>query len=153
LFAYTLFFDNKFNEVFPHSIRLIKGGFLITDYHFAPIGDDWKQSILPFTETEYKFDINNNLVKTEKLIFQYPELTSKQINDIKELCEKLEDYNGAEKIHYPFDYETIYILFIGAYKDINSSREIFLNLKNLFEFDGAAAETLREISLWRLIER
>ena len=149
----TLLFDNKFDEIFPHYIKVINGGFSITDYHFAPIGGEWKQSILPFTETEYIFDINNNLTKTEKLIFNYPELTNKQINDIKDLCDKLNDHKGKVKGHYPFDYETIYILFVGAYKDVYSSRQLFLNLENLFEFDGAAAETLGEISTERLIER
>jgi hypothetical protein len=149
----TLLFDNKFNEIFPHSIRLIKGGFSITDYHFAPMGDDWKQSKIPFTETQYKFDLNNNLIQTEKLIFNYPELTNKQLNDIKDLCDKLNGFKGKLKGHYPLDYETIYILFVGAYKDVYSSRQLFLNLEIFFEFDGAAAETLREISIERLIDR
>jgi hypothetical protein len=152
-FLDTLWFDNKFDEIFPHSIKSINGGYSITDYHFAPVGEDWKQFILPFKETEYIFDINNKLTKTEKLIFNYPELSKKQINDIKELCDKLNNHKSKEKIHYPFDSKTIYILFIGAYKDIYSSRQLFLNLENLFKFDGANAETLGEICIEILTEK
>jgi len=147
----TFLLDNRYDEIFPNYIKLTNKGFIITDYHFAPIGENWEQSIFPFLETEYSFDSTGKPKEKEKIIFDYPDLTLKQINDIKELCDRLHSQKSLNKKHYPFDYETIYILFVGAYKDIYTARQLFFDLKNLFEFDGAAAETLSEIDIERLI--
>ncbi len=147
----TFLIDNRYDEIFPNSIQLTGKGFMVTDYHFAPVGDNWKQTILPFVETEYVFE-NAILKKAEKIIFDYPELTANQINDIKELCDQLYAHKNTGKEYYPFDNETIYILFIGAYKNVYSARQLFFDLTNLFELDGAAAETMSEIAMDRLIE-
>ena len=53
---------------------------------------------------------------------------------------------------YPLDYETLYILFVGAFKDIANSRWTYEHLRENFEFDGAAAETLGEIHYQTLIK-
>ncbi|HLU87706.1 MAG TPA: hypothetical protein VKZ44_08105, partial [Taishania sp.] len=90
--------DFRFDEIFPHSVKQIHDGFVITDYHFAPIGDDWKLSLLPFSEITYTFTTNGELTKIERLIFNYPKLSFKQQNDIKLLCHKLKSYQGKPKL-------------------------------------------------------
>ncbi|MBT3206971.1 MAG: hypothetical protein HN704_09195 [Bacteroidetes bacterium] len=141
-----------YDEIIPFTVTKYKDSIAFYNHHFVPIGDDWKMTSLPFTEWTIKFVEDTAEVTEGRVIFNYPDLSQIQIDSISDLCKVLNSYKDKEKTMYPLDYETIYVLFIGALKNIKDSRTIYENLKERFEFDGAAAETLGEIHYRTLIE-
>lgn len=147
-----LLIDLSYDEIWPHSIKKYRDSIAIVDYHFAPLGDEWLQSALPFSEKIIKLQNGKAVVSDRTIVFEYPALSENQIDSIKSINKTLEEYTGDKKIMYPLPYETLYILFVGAFKDVSNSREIFKTLREKFEFDGAVEETLGEISFKTLIE-
>lgn len=143
--------DFSYDEVFSYTVANYKDSMIFTSQHFVPMGDSWEMTNIPFEESTIRVVNDKVSISNEQIVFKYPELTQNQIDSINKICDKLTSNNKVAKSMYPLDYETIYILFIGALKEIGDSRLIFENLKENFEFDGAAAETLEEIHYETLI--
>lgn len=139
------------DEIVPFTVTNYNDSIVFYNHHFVPIGDDWKMTSAPFEEWTVKFVNDTADVSTGRIIFNYPELSTNQVDSIKTICKILNSYKG--KVLYPLGYETLYILFVGALKDIAKSRWTYENLRKNFEFDGAAAETLGEIHYNTLIRK
>jgi hypothetical protein len=140
------------DEITPFSIIFQNDTIVLVEYHYAPMGDDWKISSIPFEKKYIISSYDSIKVTAPEIIFDYPDLSAKQIKDINNICRTLEKHSSDEKRLYPLEYESIYILFIGAYKNIFNSREIYRNIRTKFVLDGAVAETYDEIHYDSLIK-
>lgn len=140
-----------YDEIVPFTVTKFNDSIVFYSHHFVPIGDDWKMSSVPFEEWTIKFINDTAEVSSGRIIFKYPEISKNQTDSIQSICKTLDSYK--EKVMYPLDYETLYILFVGALKDVSNARWIYEHLRDNFLFDGAAAETLGEIHYKTLIKK
>ena len=144
--------DKSLDEIFPYRITSYDDSIVISDQHFVPIGDNWEMTSIPLTEKTLSVNNESIQLSNERMVFKYPELNTIQVDSINSICKTLEPSLNDKGQHYPLGYETLYILFVGAYKNIGNSRFIFEQLRNKFVFDGAVAETLGEIHYELLIK-
>jgi hypothetical protein len=140
------------DEITPFSITFQNDTIILVEYHYAPIGDNWEMSSFPFERKYIISSYDSIQISKPEIIFDYPNLTNNQIKDINNICRTLEHYTSNERKIYPLEYESIYILFIGAYKNISNSREIYRSIRTNFILDGAVAETYGEIHFDSLIK-
>jgi hypothetical protein len=140
-----------YDEIIPFTVTKFNDSIVFHNHHFVPIGDDWKMTSTPFEEWTIKFIDDSADVSIGKIIFNYPEISAIQTDSIRTICKTLDSYK--EKVMYPLDYEKLYILFIGALKDVSNARWTYEHLRENFVFDGAAAETLGEIHYTTLIKK
>jgi hypothetical protein len=118
---------------------------------YLPLGENWEVSTIPLMKQKV-YRKKGVLEFSESVnVFSYPTLSTQQTDSIRTLCKELSDALSLKEVknHYPLPYETIPIVFVGAFFNIGDSRMLFKNMRANFEFDGAAAETLAELSvLW-----
>ena len=138
------------DRIIPFTVTKFNDSIVFSNHHFVPMENNWKMTSIPFKEWTVKFAENKAEVSTGKIVFDYPDLSKKQSDSIQNICETLE--SCQEKVFYPLEYETLYILFIGALKDISNARWTFEHLRENFKFDVAAMETLNEIHYSVLVE-
>ena len=131
---------NKFIMTFNNHILQIASTKIVL------IGDDWKYDLAK--DNIQSINLSNRDIRVSKNnnVFQPPTLTEKQKQDLTNLCNSLKEYIKSPKEFYPFDEKSIYMLYMGALNDHKQSIYLLKNLSNLFDVDGAIAETIREIN-------
>jgi hypothetical protein len=104
-----------------------------------------KVDIIPSTEVRIKVVGDSVLVSPSKNIFSPPKLTQRQNDSLNNLCKNLKVHISQGQSHYPCDYPSIYLLYMGALSGNKEAEFLFQKLDSLFELDGAIAETRGEI--------
>lgn len=138
-------FSNLYDEISVYTILTQKHQLVLQTHHFVPVGDDWKMTSIPMVEQDIKYDIRPLRLSEPRFVFDYPTISEVQKDSIRSICGVLLKRASIKKVAYPLDYETLYILFVGAVKNVGDSRSQFENLRKHYLFDGAVAETLGEI--------
>ena len=139
--------DHAGDEINEFNIKQYIDSTVLTSFHFVPVGDDWDMVDIPYLSQAVYYKNDTLVLTPHRLVFHYPDVLSKtQTDSITSICRFLDHFESETQSFYPLDYETLYILFVGAIKNVVNSRIIFENLENKFIFDGAQAETLAEIA-------
>jgi len=132
------------DATFKSVITIEKDSVIITETHYI-LNNNWEIDITPAKETVIKFVNDEAVITSEKQAFVVPPLTKEQTDSLFILNKNLIEKAKGEKIHYPYDEKTIYLLFMGAINGNQDAKYLLRNLGELFILDGAIAETLGEI--------
>jgi len=146
----SVVFDTEGDAISRYSIGNTDSGLAIVNYRFMLIGDKFEEmTTIPSEILLFYANNHQKLTFTSYNIFSYPRLTAPQIDSINKVCDVIVNTIAAQpttqKHHYPLPYETMYLLYIGAFHNMDNAYDIWTNLSEHFEFDGAEAETLSEL--------
>ena len=136
--------DCSEDAIFPSIITTTKDSLIVAVSHYF-LNNNWEIDITPAKETVIKFVNNEAVITSEKQVFSVPPLTKEQTDSLFILNKNLREKAIGEKIHYPYDEKTIYLLFMGAIGGNQEAKYLLKNLDKLFILDGTIAETLGEI--------
>lgn len=138
--------DYSNDEIYKHILS--KDGQKIKVFSIKLIlkGDEWQYDFVKETEQTVFIEKEEVKLSESKNVFIVPTLTLGQKNDLSKLCKSLRDIlKEHNKPAYPNDEKSIYMLYMGALNNDEESKYFLQNLRNLFEVDGAIAETLSEV--------
>ncbi len=142
----TTLLDYSDDEIYKYVLTLNNNQITISSTQIVLKGDNWEYNVIEDVERSIYLSTEGIKISDSKNIFNPPVLTNKQKNDLDELCTFLKkDANIPKKI-YPGDEKSIYMLYIGALNNHAESKYLLHNLQDLFELDGAIAETYSEVN-------
>ena len=138
--------DYSNDEIHKHILSRSGQEIKIFSTKFILRGDDWRYELAK--ETEQIIFIDKGVVKLSKSkdIFITPSLTIAQKSDLSKLCKCFQaSLKKNNKMAYPNDEKSIYMLYMGLLNNDDESKYILQNLRSFFDVDGAISETLSEV--------
>lgn len=144
----SIIFDTKGDAISNYTIMNKGNSISIFNHVYFPAGNNFEDIIdIPSEEVLINIDNNQVINLSNHNIFKYPQLSISQIDSIINLCNILNHIisNNAKIQPYLLPYETLFIIYIGAYHQIGNAKDIWIKLPERFEFDGAASETLSDL--------
>lgn len=144
----SIIFDTKGDAISNYTLMNKGNSISIFNHVYFPAGNNF-EDIIDIPSEEILINIDNNQVinLSNHNIFKYPQLSISQIDSITNLCNILNHIisNKAKIQPYLLPYETLFIIYIGAYHQIGNAKDIWIKLPERFEFDGAASETISDL--------
>ena len=143
----SVIFESTGDAITKYSVANTDSGLAIVDYRFMPVGDKFEEMmVIPSNILLMSASTPQDIKSKYYSVFSYPPLTPTQIDTINKVCVVIADkINPQAKSQYPLPYETMYLLYLGAYHKMDNAFEIWTHLADYFEFDGAVSETYSEL--------